>query len=210
MAVDRESLAEEVLKGMVSPGTGGFLVPGVPGHSPAIGTPFDPAQAQQLLQQAGYPEGRGFPNLNILMMVWNKPFEYLVEQWSSHLNVDIGIEIVSESELINRFREMELAFLSKASSIDPDREFKVIQYLQPHWKNERFDQTLALAVDTRDRSQRIQLWQKADRILIEEVIVMPVTYRRRHYLVKPWVKMPAMWLQHCEFKNLIMEGHPEE
>ncbi|GAI75195.1 unnamed protein product, partial [marine sediment metagenome] len=54
----------------------------------------------------------------------------------------------------------------------------------------------------------IPLYQAADKILIEEAAIMPITYFRFHILVKPWVKIPAglngSWIQH---KDIIIEPH---
>jgi len=61
LATDRETLADVILRGYASPATGGFVPPGMPGHSPGIGLPYDPEAARRLLAEAGYPGGRGFP-----------------------------------------------------------------------------------------------------------------------------------------------------
>jgi oligopeptide transport system substrate-binding protein len=57
LATDRGILANVVLRGHGAPATGGFIPPGMPGHSPEIGLPYNPDQARQLLGEAGYPGG---------------------------------------------------------------------------------------------------------------------------------------------------------
>jgi len=61
LATDRERLADVAMRGYVSPATGGFVPPGMPGHSPGTGLPYDPEGARHLLAEAGYPGGLGFP-----------------------------------------------------------------------------------------------------------------------------------------------------
>jgi ABC-type transport system substrate-binding protein len=39
-----------------------------------------------------------------------------------------------------------------------------------------------------DPRQRLELYRQADKILIEEAVLMPLTYGRYPLLVKPWVK----------------------
>ena len=49
--------------------------------------------------------------------------------------------------------------------------------------------------------------QAADKILIEEAVIMPVTYGRTHRLVKPWVKISESWLGHWSLKDVVIEPH---
>lgn len=57
LATDRETLTNVVLRGYHLPTTGVFLPPGMPGHSAGTALPYNPAQARQLLAQAGYKVG---------------------------------------------------------------------------------------------------------------------------------------------------------
>lgn len=63
LGTDRERLTQVARRGYVLPANGGFVPSGMPGYVPGIGLPFDQAQARELLDQAGYPGGRGFPTL---------------------------------------------------------------------------------------------------------------------------------------------------
>ena len=54
----------------------------------------------------------------------------------------------------------------------------------------------------------MKLYQEADRILVEEAPILPLTYDRHHLLVKPWVTRyptPAM-LMWC-WKDVVIERH---
>ncbi len=61
LATDREALADSALQGRVAPATGGLSPQGMPGHVPNIALPYAPERARQLLAEAGYAGGRGFP-----------------------------------------------------------------------------------------------------------------------------------------------------
>jgi ABC-type oligopeptide transport system substrate-binding subunit len=57
--------------------------------------------------------------------------------------------------------------------------------------------------------ERMHLYQKADQILVEAAAIMPLTYGRQHWLVKPWVRKfltPAMYTS-CFWKDVIIEAH---
>jgi oligopeptide transport system substrate-binding protein len=66
MAVNRQSLVDQVLR-QGNPPTSTLIPAGsIPGYPPVTGLPDDPARARALLAEAGYPEGRGFPEVVIL------------------------------------------------------------------------------------------------------------------------------------------------
>jgi ABC-type oligopeptide transport system substrate-binding subunit/class 3 adenylate cyclase len=211
MAADRNKLVEEVLRGFHDPGTGGFVPPGMPGHSPGIALPYDPDQARQLLAQAGYPEGQSFPNLELL--VWPRRahiVEYLVAQWLHNLNVEISIEIIqSFEEIIGMEQKNNLFFrIWDASYLDPDEFLRLcVRAKVPHWHNEIYDQIMEKAHQSSDQADRIRLYQAADKILTDEAVIMPVAYDREHYLVKPWVKFTGGILEKTPLKNIIIEPH---
>jgi hypothetical protein len=52
----------------------------------------------------------------------------------------------------------------------------------------------------------MKLYGQADRILVEETAIMPLTYLRRHLLVKPWVsKYPVSASTTPFWKDVIIE-----
>lgn len=88
---------------------GGFLPPGMLGHSPGIDLPYDPEQARRLMGQVGYPGGRGFPALRGMMpgrkSLWTAFSEYLRAQWERELGVEVSWEYVPASELWDQVQQ---------------------------------------------------------------------------------------------------------
>jgi oligopeptide transport system substrate-binding protein len=206
MAVDKEMLATEILDGYDDPGTGGLILPISPGHSPGIGLPYDPEQARRLLSEAGYPDGRGFPDIRF---VWYQIFptmEFLQEQWLSNLNVQIGIDIKRLEDVDDWYHERKLRLHGVGGSVDPSIE-AMVKILSPEWKDARFEKLLEEAQQSLDQSERIRLYQEADELLIDEAAIMPFLYGRGHWLVKPWVKIPPGQIDSWNLKNYIIEPH---
>ena len=211
MAVDRERLANDVLEGFVDPATGGLVPPTIPGHSPGIGLPYDPAQARQLLAQAGYPDGQGFLTLEL---AWTeklyKPLEYLKSQWMDNLNVEVAVEITDWENILRMYDLNRAArFMGwDADYLDPDSYLRVgVRSQVPRWRNDKYSQLVEEAQRTMDQPERISLYQEADKILIEEAVVIPMIYWHGHYLVNPWVKNPLARFAESYFKNYILEPH---
>ena len=52
------------------------------------------------------------------------------------------------------------------------------------------------------------MYRQADRILVEEAPVLPLTYGRFHILVKPWVRRYRTSPLHRSFwKDVVLEAH---
>lgn len=211
LATDRETLAHVALKGYVFPATGGAVLPGVPGHSPGIGLPYAPDEARQLLAEAGYPGGRGFPPLEALAYLVDPISEYLREQWARDLGVEITWTLATTAEMDDRVilgRGRPPLWCSGAF-FDPVPE-QILRVLAKilGWQNEGFAGLLEAARRTSDQDQRIELYRQADRILIEEAVALPLTYDRFHILVKPWVvQYPTSPLIRRFWKDVVIAPH---
>ena len=54
----------------------------------------------------------------------------------------------------------------------------------------------------------MQLYQQADKILIQQAVAVPVYYARRHVLLKPWIRrFPSSGLKSWYWKDVILEPH---
>jgi oligopeptide transport system substrate-binding protein len=213
LATDKKTLANQVLKGYEFPATGGFVPSGIPGHSAGIGLPYDPEQARQLLAEAGYPGGRGFPIVEAWTWQRMKPrVEYLQAQWQESLGVEIAWEVMEFSQFLERV-DRAPAHIFQGLWVpdypDPDACLRASPLRRrTHWRNETYDELVEKARRVLDQGERLGLYAQADRILIEDAAVMPLTYMWSHVLVKPWVRKfpssaPNQWL----WKDIVIEAH---
>jgi len=192
MATDRETLADVVLHGHVSPATGGFVPMGMPGHSAGIGLSYDAEGARRLLAEAGYPGGRGFPAVELLAPHFDESLcEYLQTQWRAILGVEIAWKTVKWGPFLDRLdHEPPPLYLVgwSADYPDPDNFLRICPFRHySRWRNETYDRLVEEAKGMLDQTERMALYRQADRILVEEAAVVPLTYNQFHLLVKPWV-----------------------
>jgi len=59
-----------------------------------------------------------------------------------------------------------------------------------------------------DHAERMQLYEQAQRILNEELPVVPLVYHRGHLLLKPWItEFPLSALRWDHWKDVVIEPH---
>jgi oligopeptide transport system substrate-binding protein len=213
LAADRQTLVDVVWRGYHFPATGGFIPPGMPGHSAGAGLPYNPERARQLLTEAGYPDGRGFPATNLLTHPLAKFMsERLRLRWWENLGIKIVLETVERGVFFDRLSETQPAmFLSGwwADYPDPDDFLRVSHHIRfTRWRNEVYTGLVERARRITDQEERLKLYRQADRILVEEAAIMPLYYWREHMLVKPWVsKFPTSALKLWFLKDVIINPH---
>jgi ABC-type oligopeptide transport system substrate-binding subunit/class 3 adenylate cyclase len=213
MSIDKETLNHVVLKGIVFPATGGFIPPLIPGYSEGIELPFDPEQAQRLLAEAGYPDGRGFPPIEALTSYDIAPYvEFLRSEWQDILGIEIPWKIIELGEFIDRMAREPLQIFGahwQADYPDPDNFLRTcITEISRLSHNDFYMKLIETARSTPDQGERMMLYRQADKMLIEEAIVVPLSYVPNHILVKPWVKkFPISPLSGLYGKDVILEPH---
>jgi oligopeptide transport system substrate-binding protein len=216
-AVDRRTLAKVVLRDAVAAATGGFVPPGLPGHSPDIGLVYDPDRARQLLAEAGYPDGRGFPPVEALTSysgeTWQAANRFVAGQWRVHLGLSIEWQTMEREAFLGRLFSAAPPQLFRwgwtADYPDPDSFLRLgLHRSYFRWHSAELEQLLEAARHLTDPIERLKFYQAADRLVIEEAGIVPWSYDRGHRLLKPWVKQyPLSPLRSNYWKDVIIKPH---
>lgn len=76
------------------------------------------------------------------------------------------------------------------------------------WQNPTFAQLVDEGRRLLDPAQRVQRYQAAEQILIDEVPILPLFHRRDHLLIKPWLRnFRTSIMKTMVWKDLIIEPH---
>jgi oligopeptide transport system substrate-binding protein len=161
-----------------------MVPPGIPGRSDAdFSPPFDPEEARQLLAAAGFPGGEGFPDVT-LMTTGSAIDEGILAHIREHLGIELGYETMDFGEYFIRLEEDVPAFWSISWSADyPGRNDFLGLLLGAGqsnnyggWTSEAFEAAIAEAGAAPDEAARLAAYDRAERIVQEEVPVIPASY----------------------------------
>lgn len=215
MATDREKLAREIENPF--PAIGGYIPPFLPGHSPDIGLPYNPQEAQQILAKAGYPEGRGFPPVRLLLGIVGLEkgdelvFELLQEMWLQNIGISLQKcwKDSTSSEFISG-QDFNLFFTGWFADFPDPASFLQTNYVldESHWYNSTFEALIDEGRHTLDQSQRVELYHQADRVITEDAGVLPLFYGHVYQLIQPWVRKPTgSSMYSSQWKDVILMPH---
>jgi ABC-type oligopeptide transport system substrate-binding subunit len=199
--------------GVYTPATGGYVPPGMPGHQAGIALPYDPEGARRLLAEAGYPGGRGFPvTVGLTLHVIRPYLEPLQKRWQEVLGVDIPWESADWTMFHDRManRPQQLYCIAWGADYpDPDSFLRTSNFRHyTRWRHEVYDRLVEQARRVPDWEERLTLYGRAERILVEEAPILPLSYQRRTLLIKPWVtRYPASAAREHFWEEVILEPH---
>ena len=214
-AIDREMLADVVLRDRGTPATGGFVPPGIPGHSSGIGLLYNPTRAKELLTDAGFPDGTGFPEVKLIVPFSpgiNQRAEFLKSQWQENLSVQVTWEAIDLSGFLDGLDDENphMYIIAWMASYPDPEDFLSLVFSKffSLYDDEKLESLITLAKHTANEDERMDLYRNADKKLIEDAVIVPLSYGKHNLLIKPWVKrFPLSPLRLCFWKHAVLRDH---
>jgi oligopeptide transport system substrate-binding protein len=201
-AISRETLASGVLKGQYT-ATQTMLPPDIPGYSPEVTLGEDVAAAKQLLADAGFPDGEGFPELKLVYISTatdeKQTAEYLQGVWKQNLGITVTLDPLEDKAHQDWFNSLETQPFNLGISLwgsdwgDPANWHNQLfdsqaDFYHAHWKNDQFDQIVRAAAVMPDPEARIAQYKEAEKILVQDAALIPLYNLNRIYVIKPNVR----------------------
>lgn len=195
-AVDRRSICEQVLGGAWAPAS--EIVPdGVPGHLGENILPYDPAGARKLMADAGFPNGRAFPAITLMVAgaTESTAAEAIAAQLADNLGVKMEVRRVEPGEFLAGLKEQKWdAFLTgwTADYLSAEQWLdRLLSSKEPTdyvgYRNSHYDEILDSAKRAPSADAQLPLWRDANWIASEDAALIPLGYGRFTYLVRPTI-----------------------
>jgi oligopeptide transport system substrate-binding protein len=197
LAIDRESLIKNVVKGDEQPAYA-VSYPGTAGYSPQARLAGTLDDARHLLAEAGYPNGHGFPPIDL---IYNTNVNHRViaeaiqQMWKKNLNIDVVLrneewKVYLDAQTTGDYQMARAAWI--ADYVDPNSFLDLWETgngnNETNWGNPDYDGLLVASRTAKTDGERYALYQKMDAILVNELPVIPIYYYTRVHLVNPKVK----------------------
>ena len=199
-AIDREHLIKNVMNGLCEEAKG-FVPPGVAGYEPGLpGYTYNPEKARQLLSDAGYPDGKGLPEITLYYD--SRPPRPDIAQVVIENLARIGVKIKPKQLEWSSFLEAvdagEPAFFQLtwlADYPDPENFLYVLldskQWGPPgnstRYSNREFDKLVEQAGRITDKKERWKLYTNAENIAYNDAPWLILFWQHCNVLVAPEV-----------------------
>ena len=212
LALDRASLVEQILQGGQSP-SGGFVPPGIPGYAASKVLEYNPDEARRLLAEAGYPEGRGAPPVELIFNTSENHrivAEAMQAMWAKELGIHASLRNMENTSVLESRRAGDYELLRSvwiADYIDPSSFLDVWRSDSGNnhtgWASDSYDALLDEAARTGDNTARLNLLRRAETLLLEQVPFVPVYHFTHVFLIRPSVRgwHPTL-LDHHPYKHV--------
>ncbi len=200
--IDRDGLIKSIIKPTQGLPAYSFLMPGFPAaNSEALKgiQNYDPAAAQKLLADAGYPGGKGFPKLTLWLRNEAPVRQAMAQAIAASIKQNLGIDVDVSNKENKTFTD---AMNAKPTQIqfglvdygmdflDPANMLGVFKSGGRHnWNNKQFDDLYNKAsAFTGDPQERTKMFQDAEKLLVSDVGSVFIYHRTPGDLYRPYLK----------------------
>ena len=200
MAIDKDKIVNDVLGGQnVRADT--IIPPGVPGHrDKGAGFEFNVEKARQLLAQAGYPGGKGFPAIKIAYRDGQADVQYVSENVAGQLHENLGLNVGQEQiewgaylDRNNKKQNPIFHMRWAADYLDPQNFISLLLSTtgnenKIYYSNPQVDALCAKADADMNEQERLGLYAQAEDLVLQDAPWVPIYFQRDAELISPRIK----------------------
>lgn len=213
LAINRKRIVEEILNNQAfGPGINGITPPTFLGDGYDIskiqGYDYNPEMAKKLLAKAGYPNGRAFPPVKIILNSGGAKHSNIVvevqKQLLENLNVNVDFDVVPMSQKLEQSQMGQMDIVRDAWIADypsPESFLSVFyganvpkdpnQRSFPNtarYKNPQYDKYFVMGRDAKSKDSSNVYFMKAEQILMNDAPIMVLWYDGNYRLTQYGVR----------------------
>ncbi len=193
-AIDRKKMMLYLRNSIGTAAESGFVPQGLPSFDAekVKGYAYDVTKARQLLSEAGYPNGKGLPEIKLLTIpIYTNLASYVANELKQ-VGINVQVESVQKSLLLEQTSKSQALFFRGSWIADyPDAEnyLSVFYSKNPappnytRYHNPAFDQLYERALQEENDSVRYELYRQMDKLIVEDAPVVPLWYDMAIHLV---------------------------
>ena len=186
---DRRKMMKYLRNGIGQPGTGGMVPCGLPGFDTVgdYGYEYNPQKALQLLEQAGYPHGKGMPTLTLSTTSNYLDLCKYIQQQLGLLGINVKVDVNPPAALREQIAQGKSSWFRGSWIADyPDAENYLSLFYSGNrcpaganytrYSNPQYDRLYLQAKGATDPQRRIALYRQMDKMIMEEAPVIVLYY----------------------------------
>lgn len=202
----------------------GVIPPGMAGYRADFKNPFveyNIEKAKQLLREAGYPDGKGLPEITLQTTNSTdnrQSAEHFVKCMAA-IGVKVKVNMNTWPELVNKVTKKQHQIYTMAWGADyPDAEnFLGLLYCPnqapgsngANYCNPKFDELYRKATTMQDTPERTKLYEQLNEMVSLDVPWIFVVHRTKYFLYQSWLKnYEIMEFDHSQYQYMAID--PEE
>ena len=199
MAIDMDRVIELVYRDTAIVANG--VIPhGIPGYDEAVeGFDFDPDAAKKLIAISSYGSVESLPPITLTAGGYgglvSNDLQAIVYQWQENLGVNVVIRQIEPNEYFYNLADEkdELFYFGWVADYPHPQNFLEVLFSSGsptnigQYSNNEFDDLVTEAASESDWIASMQLYQQAEKILLDDSVLIPVCFSVDMTLVKPYV-----------------------
>jgi len=221
MTINRDQLVSQIAKGGQIPAYA-ITPPGTMGYYPESDLEFDPQAAQQLMAEAGYPNGEGFPATEILYNTseGHRKIAVAIQQmWKKYLNIDVRLlnqewKVYLDTVSNHHYEMARAGWIG--DYVDPNNFLDMFLCgggnNRTNWCNKEYDRLILEEGPTaKSHAERLEVFKKAEKMLLADMPVIPIYVYTSNNLVHPSVKnFGRNILNQANYREIYLEPEPAQ
>jgi len=188
-SIDKVKLIKYLRNSIGTPATSGFVPKGMPGFDSALvkGYSYNPLKAAKLLAEAGYPNGKGMPEVTLTTSTSYKDLIEFIQGELTAQGMKVKVDVTPTASLRELMSKNAVNFFRGSWIADyPDAENYLSVFYSKNkvpngpnytgYFNDAFDKLFEASYYETDSKKRYAMNQQMDNMVMENASVVPVLY----------------------------------